>query len=149
VSAALVIDAGVAVKWVIEEEGTPQALALLRHALAAPDLLVAECANILRKKVRLSELSSQEANFAAGLLARADIELMPMRPHLQAATKLAIALDHPAYDCVYIVLAEAEGVRFVTADARLLHKIASHDGGRLRSRVVALGDSAAWQGPLG
>ena len=143
-SVAVVIDASVAIKWVIEEEGTPQALALLSYALAAPDLLIAECANILWKKVRFGELSSKEANFAAGLLARADIELMPMRPHLQAATRLAIALDHPAYDCIYVALAEAEGARLVTADARLVQKLAAHAGGRFQDRVVALSNSAAW-----
>jgi predicted nucleic acid-binding protein len=45
-----VIDASVAIKWVIDEPGTRQALDLLRHTLFAPDLLMAECANILRKK---------------------------------------------------------------------------------------------------
>lgn len=44
---ALVIDASIAIKWVIEEEGTNEALALRNQALAAPDLLIAECANIL------------------------------------------------------------------------------------------------------
>ena len=47
----LVIDASIAVKWVIEEDGTPEALALRQNAkLIAPELLVAECANILWKK---------------------------------------------------------------------------------------------------
>ena len=42
----LVIDASIAVKWVVEEEGTPEALALRQKAkLIAPELLVAECAN--------------------------------------------------------------------------------------------------------
>jgi hypothetical protein len=48
----LVIDASIAIKWVIEEEGTKEALALRSRALSAPDLLIAECANILWKKVR-------------------------------------------------------------------------------------------------
>src|SRR5688572_2721717 len=39
---SFVIDASIAVKWVVEEEGTPEALALRAHAkLIAPDLLVA------------------------------------------------------------------------------------------------------------
>jgi hypothetical protein len=47
----LVVDASIAVKRVVEEDGTPQALALRKRAkLIAPELLVAECANILRKK---------------------------------------------------------------------------------------------------
>ncbi len=48
----LVVDASVVIKWVIEETGTQDALALRRHRLLAPDLLIPECANILWKKVR-------------------------------------------------------------------------------------------------
>jgi predicted nucleic acid-binding protein len=47
---ALVIDASVAIKWVIDEPGTKEALSLLKHRLYAPDLLVAECGNILWKR---------------------------------------------------------------------------------------------------
>jgi predicted nucleic acid-binding protein len=99
---ALAIDASIAIKWVIEEEGTKKALALRNQALAAPDLLIAECANILWEKLGRRELSDQEAEFAARLLARADIDLVAMRPCLEAAVRIALALDHPAYDCVYI-----------------------------------------------
>jgi len=139
----LVIDASVAIKWVIEEDGTNEALALRRQALSAPDLLVAECANILWKKVRRSELSEREAAFAAGLLARADIELVAMRPYLEAATRIAGALDHPAYDCFYIALAEAEGLRLVTADAKLVQAVRQRASGRYGGRVLGLADAAA------
>ena len=142
---ALVIDASVAVKWVVEEEGTTEALALRDRALAAPDLLIAECANILWKKVRRNELSEQEAVFAAGLLARADIELMAMRPYLEAAVRIAVALDHPAYDCIYIALAEAEELRFVTADMSLLGKVGQQASARYVDRVLSLADTAVWQ----
>ena len=114
----LVVDASVAIKWVIEEQGTSQALALRRHRLFAPDLLVAECANVLWKKARRNELTAQEAVLAARLLQRADIELAPIRALLEPATNLAIALDHPAYDCVYLALAESLSCDVVTADRR-------------------------------
>jgi hypothetical protein len=53
-----VIDASIAVKWVVEEDGTPEALALRQTAkLMAPELLVAECANIFWKKVRRKHFS--------------------------------------------------------------------------------------------
>jgi len=142
----LVIDASVAVKWVIEEDGTAQALALRGKTLMAPDLLVAACANILWKKVRRHELSEPEALFAAGLLARADIELMPMRPYLEAATRIALTLDHPAYDCIYIALAEAQGHPFVTADAGLLRKVGEKASGRYAARVLGLNDEAIGRG---
>jgi predicted nucleic acid-binding protein len=115
----LVIDASVAIKWVIDEPGTKEALSLLRHRLYAPDLLVAECANILWKKVQRNELTPQEAELAARLLQRADVELAPMRALLEPATRLAIALDHPAYDCIYLALAENMACDLVTADQRL------------------------------
>jgi predicted nucleic acid-binding protein len=141
---SLVIDASVAVKWVIEEAGTKEALALRSRALAAPDLLIAECANILWKKVRRNELSEREALFAGGLLARADIELIAMRPYLEAAVRIAVALDHPAYDCIYVALAEAEGLQFVTSDMSLLRKVGRQAARRYADRVVGLADTATW-----
>ena len=63
---ALVIDASIAIKWVVEENGTSEALVLRKKAkLIAPDLLVAECANIFWKKVQRGELLKAEALFAA------------------------------------------------------------------------------------
>ncbi len=120
-----VIDASVTIKWVIDEPGTEQALRLRRRRLSAPDLLVAECANILWKKVGRDELSEVEAILAARLLQRADIELEPMRRLLEPAARLALALDHPAYDCIYLALAEALSCPMVTADKRLYRKLRS------------------------
>jgi predicted nucleic acid-binding protein len=119
-----VVDASVAVKWVIGEPGADQALKLRRHALSAPELLIAECANILWKKVRLGELTEPESILAAGLLARSEIELIAMRSLTRRAVELAFLLDHSAYDCMYLALAEAAACPFVTADVRLLHKLA-------------------------
>jgi predicted nucleic acid-binding protein len=139
----LVIDASVAVKWVVEESGTEAALLLLKGArLIAPELLVAECANILWKKVRRDELSRDEALLAARLLQGADIELLPTRSLLAAAASIAIDLDHPAYDCVYMALAAANDCRLVTADERLLRKLAQQRRRALRDRVISLAESA-------
>lgn len=46
----LVVDASVAVKWVVTEDGTAEAVSLLSIPMSAPDLLIAECANILWKE---------------------------------------------------------------------------------------------------
>ena len=54
-----VVDASFAIKWVVDEAHTTQALLLRRHRLIAPDLLIAECANVLWKKVRRGELTRQ------------------------------------------------------------------------------------------
>ncbi len=135
---ALVIDASVAIKWVVEEPGTAEALALRRFRLSAPDLLVAECANILWKKVRRGELGEAEALLAARLLERADVDLVPMRQMLGPATAIATALDHPAYDCMYLSLAQSMKRSFVTADERLRAKVQSHG---LPAQVLGLSNA--------
>lgn len=139
----LVVDASIAVKWVIEEQGTSQALMLRQSArLIAPELLVAECANILWKKARLGELSREEAVLAARLLQTAEVELLPTRSLLEAATRIAIEINHPAYDCLYVALAVENNCKFVTADERLLRRLAEAGaGGRFRERVIALADA--------
>jgi predicted nucleic acid-binding protein len=139
-----IIDASIAIKWVVEEEGTPQALALRKSSrLAAPDLLVAECANILWKKVQRGELTAEEADLAARLLERSDVELVPMRELMQAAMRIAIALSHPAYDCVYLALALARRSRFVTADERFVRMLARQPDAALSAASLSLADAAA------
>ncbi|MGH7107289.1 MAG: type II toxin-antitoxin system VapC family toxin [Acetobacteraceae bacterium] len=138
-----VVDASIAVKWVIDEPGTEFALALRRRRLVAPDLLGAECANILWKKAHRGEITPEEAALAAGLLSRAEIELRPMRSLMPAAMALSLALDHPAYYCLYLALAEATAFPFVTADARLLSRIARDHACNFSGQALALADAAA------
>ncbi len=140
----LVIDASIAVKWVVDEDGTPQALKLRqRTRLIAPELLVAECASILWKKVRRDELSIEEALLAARLLQAAEIELFPTRLLLEPATLIAIELDHPAYDCIYLALAVERDCKFVTADNTLLRKLDQSRQPTLRARAIALREADA------
>ncbi|HEX5425720.1 MAG TPA: type II toxin-antitoxin system VapC family toxin [Candidatus Acidoferrales bacterium] len=144
---AVVIDASIALKWVVQEDGTEQALRLRRSAkLLAPDLLAVECANILWKKVQRRELVKDEALFAARLLQGADIELLPTRSLLESAVRIAIEIGHPAYDCVYVALAIDRNCRFVTADERLLRKLNQKPRSRLRNSLIPLRDSVDLQG---
>jgi predicted nucleic acid-binding protein len=139
----LVIDASIAVKWVVEEQGTPEALGVRQRAkLIAPELLVAECANILWKKVQRGELLKEEALLAARLLQGAEIELLPTRSSLEAATRLAIELGHPAYDCLYLALAIEHDCRFVTADERFLRKLGQVRRRALRGKAMSLAEAA-------
>ena len=137
----LVIDASVAVKWVVSEPGSELAEPLLDRALVAPDLLFAECANILWKKVRRGELTTEEAAVAAQTLEQADITVVSTKAYLGAATSIAIELDHPAYDAVYLAMAEAQGLRYVTADNRLARKVRDGDS-RFQQMLVILADTA-------
>ena len=137
--AQVVIDASVAIKWVIKEPGNAEAVLLLDHQLMAPDLFCVECANILWKKVARGELSPDEAEVAARALENVEIEFIAMRSYLAAATALAIQLGHPAYDCVYLAVAITMQVPFVTADQRFVQKVRQVSSS-LRERVVALAE---------
>ena len=120
-----VVDASVALKWVVPEAGSADADALRRaDQLLAPDLIVTEWANALWKKVGRGEIALDDALLAARVLQQAQIELRPMRGLLRPATELALALNHPTYDCFYLALAAGESCPFVTADERVARKIA-------------------------
>jgi predicted nucleic acid-binding protein len=134
-----VVDASVAVKWVVDEPGTAQALLLLAdHKTIAPDLILAECANIFWKKVRRRELSPAEARFAALMIEASDLQLREMLPFWISAVELAAQLDHPAYDCMYLALALREGLQFVTADESLIRKLQQNADPKMRSLALSL-----------
>lgn len=135
----LVVDASVAIKWLIDEIQSAQAVAVLERQLAAPDLLIPECANILWKKVARGELFADEARLAAATLEQLEIDIYPMRSLLVRTTGLALALDHPAYNCVYLALAEHLGWPLCTADRKLVTAHATQ-GSQCRASLIWLGD---------
>jgi hypothetical protein len=49
-----------------------------------------------------------------------------------------LALDHPAYDCVYIAIAEAEELQFVTADTGVLRRVSAGSGSATPSSFSGL-----------
>ena len=135
----LVVDASVVIKWFYEEDDSAEALQIReRYQFVAPDLLVAECANIVWKKVQRGELSSEEALLSVKLLANTDVELCPMMPLIEQASALSLELRHPAYDCFYLALAVSRETAFVTADARLANVVAQRGPRSLASRCRLL-----------
>ena len=120
---ALVVDASVAVKWLIVEENSSDARGLLDdEELRGPRLLVSEVANPVWRKVRPDQV---DRGSAAQLVAT--MPDMPVRRHADEticadAIQLAIV-----YDLMYLALAQRLGVRVVTADQRLVNALAMTD----------------------
>jgi predicted nucleic acid-binding protein len=123
---ALIIDASVATKWFVDEEAFVEARDLLSHGppLEAPDLIVVETANVLWRYVRREVIPPAEAAAAAGRLSRYFVRLHPPDGLAHRAVEIAVSLGHPAYDCFYLALAERRRLQLVTADMRLLTRIA-------------------------
>lgn len=103
----------------------------------APELLIAECANVLWKKVRRGEMRLSEAVIAGRLIERSDIQFHPLRPLMERAQRLADLLDHAAYDCFYLALADAIDVDFVTADRAFFEKSSRRGSHRVQMLDVA------------
>lgn len=116
----LVVDASVALLWLVPEPLSDRAAALRTRRLMAPDLILCECANALWKKVARGEIDAGEASLAGEALLDIPLVLTPARQLLLRAVELAIRLGHPAYDCFYVALAERAGCPLVTVDRRLL-----------------------------
>jgi predicted nucleic acid-binding protein len=135
--ATFVVDASVAVKWGLNESDSHTARRLTAHQLLAPPLLPYECANALWRHVRLGTVRPDQA--AAVLAIIMEVKLIWLAPSIEQVLALAIAVDHPVYDCVYLTIAEAGGVPLITADKRLLNKTRSNR--RLRRFVTGLGDA--------
>ncbi len=115
----IVIDASVAVKWVLRETGSEAADALLDdHDLIAPVIWLAESGNALWRRQRIGEITADEADARLSALRNAPVTSQPIEPILQRALKLAIELGHPIYDCLYLALALRHQTHVVTADRR-------------------------------
>ena len=127
----IVIDASVAVKWFSSETGRLAALALLegRDKLIAPALIRVEVAGALVKKVRTGQvaLAAIEAALATWYEAAVTGPLVtvPDDHDLPDASRLALELGHPIYDCLYLALANRYGIPLVTADAAFADRVAA------------------------
>jgi predicted nucleic acid-binding protein len=127
------LDASVAIKLILDEDGSNQAKALYRSMLlirtpiVAPPLMPIEVTNIMRQQMRGPRgLSQAEAtNLLEEFLALSFTIYNPLELHLQALI-LADAHALPAtYDAHYLALAELMSCDFWTADQRLVQQVRS------------------------
>ncbi len=87
------------------------------NALAAPELVLAEATNILRRMERANIVSRIEANGAQADLLGMAIELFPFAPFARRVWELRSNLT--SYDAWYVALAEALDYPLVTLDGKL------------------------------
>jgi predicted nucleic acid-binding protein len=116
-----VVDASVVVKWFVPEIHTDAARRLLSlpHDYVAPDLLFAEAANTIWKKIRRQELTAQEGQQLVADIGQIAVETVSCRALAEDAHALATATGQTVYDSMYVALAVRLNTRAITADERL------------------------------
>jgi predicted nucleic acid-binding protein len=122
---ATVLDASVAVRWLVTENGSADAAAILARPTRwiAPRLMLTEVAGALHRKVTAGKLREMLASEALEELLRTvgagAIRLAQDERVLIAAFALATLLKHRVPDCLYLALAEHESAGLATADHAL------------------------------
>ena len=120
-----VVDASVAVKWLVPEIHAEAAGRVLRsrHELLAPDLIWAEVGNILLKKFRCGELAGETARDLLQDFQRAPLQIAASQTLMPAAWNIAERYDRSFYDSLYLALAASAECSLVTADLKLYNRL--------------------------
>ena len=115
------LDASAVVPWFLQEPDSASARSLLggNVSLHAPDFMAIEVANALWKRNRRGELEGDDVVQAIATIAAMGIHWLPTAAAISSATRLALALGHPVYDCLYLTLARSHGLPIATFDDRL------------------------------
>jgi predicted nucleic acid-binding protein len=136
----LVVDASVALKWVLPEEDSEIAESLFDRgaALHAPAFVFVELANALWFHMRARQLDATEAAGCMRDLRGAPLKLWDGEEPLPTSLEWAHRLDHAIYDCAYLALALHLDGTYLTADRRFWQKTTVRPD--LSDRVVLLSD---------
>jgi predicted nucleic acid-binding protein len=120
-----VLDASVALKWVLSEPDSPAAIKLRDeftrqiHDFIAPDTFLAEVAHALTKAERRGLIGAGQASMLVADVLTSRPDLHSFIPLLARAIDLATQARIGVYDCLYVGLAEREQCPLLTADQRL------------------------------
>jgi predicted nucleic acid-binding protein len=115
----LVVDASMVVAALVDSgaDGRWAEGLLTSDSLAAPHLLTAEAANILRRSALAGTISAQQASLAHADLLGLRVELFPYAPFASRIWELRENVT--CYDAWYVAVAEALSAPLATLDARL------------------------------
>jgi predicted nucleic acid-binding protein len=131
---SLVLDASVAVKWLIpsaQESLTHESLQLLKRHMdggirfVVPDVFWAEVGNVLWKGVRRKRWNQAAAKIALAEIIKRNFLTFSSLELLPEALILALAYDRSIYDCIYVALAIQFRTDVITADERLANALAA------------------------
>lgn len=120
-----VVDASVAVKWVVTEIHSESARRLLErnYTLLVPDFFFAEVTNVFWKRVQRQEDNTDNAKVALEAIASQPLQVYPSLELMFSAFDMAVQTKRAVYDCVYLTLAIKSQCLMVTADEKLVNAL--------------------------
>ena len=125
VNGHVVVDASLAVKWLVEEDDSDKAHAILQSWVdqgmtrIAPYLMPFEVANALHRRVLRGEMNVVDSQRMIARLLESRLELrQPPNLHVRALQIASQLKQSAAYDAHYVALAESVGCELWTADER-------------------------------
>jgi predicted nucleic acid-binding protein len=126
---SVVVDASVALKWVLQEEYTEEALALrsrwqdAAEPIVAPPTFRSEVTNVLHRRALREELTPADARELLDALLPAVNTVEPNGLYGRALAMAEELTLHTIYDALYLALAESEGCEFWTADLPFVRSV--------------------------
>jgi predicted nucleic acid-binding protein len=87
--------------------------------LLAPELLLAEVGQVLRKKERAGFMSREECDVVLDAILALPLETVPHRPLMADAMAVARETGLTVYDALFLALADGWGAKLISADERL------------------------------
>ncbi|UEM04761.1 type II toxin-antitoxin system VapC family toxin [Skermanella rosea] len=135
---AAIVDASVALKWFVEEEGSSDAADLIAGGTArlAPDLVIPEVLNAAWKAFSRGFMVREQYDAIPRLLPDLFQDIVPTKRLASRAATLAREMGHPAYDCFYLALAEEQNLPLITADRRLVNRVVDTKFERLVVKLI-------------
>lgn len=144
----IVVDASVAVKWLLPEDGAEQARELLASGepLLVPSTANVEVPGAVLRKLPAGLIDEPEAKECIALwndLLRENVRAVPVEELIDSAVRIAMSCKHPLTGCLYVAAASGLGATLVTADAELQRRCK-----RAHKRIVLLGAAVPTQSSL-
>ena len=93
----------------------------LKSGLIAPELIYAECGQVLHKKRTQKILTDEELNGLLDSILDLPIRLFAHGDLLKPACDLAAELNLTVYDALFLALAKRHSAPLLTADGKLRH----------------------------
>ncbi len=127
-----VLDSSVAVKWVLPEADSDQALRLRNEfsqgerKLLAADVFSVEVAHVLTRAERQGRIAVGEAEILWADVMTTPPTLARSSALLARAIEISSQMRLGVYDCLYVALAERRKCKLLTADNKLVKKLQGH-----------------------